>query len=244
MRINRNYIKFFTILFLVVFLYSFTNQRNEKRYLVAGIAIEYTDDEAVYITQEMVNKLLIQNKENVTNMAKEKLVLNSLERVLNSNKMIEDAHVYLTIKKQLKVKIKQKTPIARVSGEESFYIDTKGEAMPLSPVFSARVPLITGTVKKERTADVHTLAMYVYNDEFLKKNVIGIHQQGKRFDIRFRTEDFIVKLGDAEHLDTKFNNLKAFYQKALKDNTLGKYSMVNLEFKNQIVCTKRKTYGE
>ncbi|MEM9687736.1 MAG: hypothetical protein AAF934_12580, partial [Bacteroidota bacterium] len=125
----------------------------------------------------------------------------------------------------------------------SFYIDTEGGSMPLSPVFSARVPLITGIANKEKLNDTYMLAKYIYNDEFLKKNVIGIHRQGRSFDIRFRVENFVIKLGDTTYLETKFNNLKAFYQKASKDNTLNTYSVVNLEFKNQIVCTKKAIYG-
>jgi len=33
--------------------------------------------------------------------------------------------------------------------------------------------------------------------------------------------------------------LKAFYQKAKKDDMLSKYSKVNLQFDNQVVCTKK-----
>ncbi|MCB0375485.1 MAG: hypothetical protein KDD04_06170 [Sinomicrobium sp.] len=239
MKVNRNYIKIMTILFLVIGLYSFTNHRNGERPLFKEVDIAFTDDDALYITREAVNKLLIQNDGIVTGMAKEKVVLNALEDALNANKTIQDAHVYVTVNGRLKVKIKQKTPIARVGGETSFYITDNGETMPLSSVFSARVPLITGITDKQRLTDVYTLAMYIHDDEFLKKNVIGIHQQGYYFELRFRVDDFVVKLGDAHQLEAKFNNLKAFYQKARKDNTLYKYGIVNLAYHNQIVCTKK-----
>lgn len=244
MKIHWDYIKIIAVLVLVVFLYAFTNRRNDSRVLTNKIDIAFIGDNNLFISREAVNKLLIQNNESVTNMAKEKLVLSALEHTLNANKMIQNADVYVTIDGRLNVKIKQKTPIARVSGASSFYIDIEGEAMPLSPVFSARVPLVTGTVNKEKLTDAYALAMYIYKDEFLKKNVIGIHQSGNSFDMRFRIEDFIVKVGAVNNLDTKFNNLKAFYQKASKDNTLSAYSTVNLEFKNQIVCTKKASYGK
>ena len=44
--------------------------------------------------------------------------------------------------------------------------------------------------------------------------------------------------GNLNQLDKKINNLKVFYQKALKEKTLKKYSKVNLQFENQVVCTK------
>jgi len=47
------------------------------------------------------------------------------------------------------------------------------------------------------------------------------------------------ELAQQENLDKKISNLKAFYQKAKKDKTLYKYSKVNLQFENQVVCTKK-----
>ena len=41
-----------------------------------------------------------------------------------------------------------------------------------------------------------------------------------------------------KQLDKKINNLKAYYNKALKNNLLNSYSKVNLKFDNQVVCTK------
>jgi cell division protein FtsQ len=45
-------------------------------------------------------------------------------------------------------------------------------------------------------------------------------------------------LGQIKQLEKKISNLKAFYIKATKDKVLDKYSKVNLQFGNQVVCTK------
>ena len=45
--------------------------------------------------------------------------------------------------------------------------------------------------------------------------------------------------GVRENLETKLKNLKAFYQKAKKDMMLDVYKSVNLQFDNQVVCTKK-----
>ena len=79
----------------------------------------------------------------------------------------------------------------------------------------------------------------IINDDFLKINVIEIQQRrGKDIYLKLRQCDFSVKLGDINFLDKKINNLKAFYQKSLKEKTLKNYSKVNLQFENQVVCTK------
>lgn len=237
MKIHWNIVKVLSASLLAALLFGFTNQRNSKRKLT-GVDIHFTSAENLFITHESVNKLLIQNKEGVTGITKENLVLNTLESALNANQMIQNAHVYLTVNGQLGATIEQKTPIARVGGEQPYYIDANGFAMPLSTVFSARVPLVTGDVDDTNLAQVHKLAMFIYNDAFLSKNVVGIHKTGKVFSLQLRVDGFKVIVGNTYNLPKKFNNFKAFYQKALKDNTLSKYKEVNLIFDNQVVCTK------
>jgi cell division protein FtsQ len=112
--------------------------------------------------------------------------------------------------------------------------------MPLSTNYTARVPLITGTVYKNELTNVFTIAKKVQEDDFLKKHVVEIHQNdNKSIDLKFRLHDFSIHLGSLKSLDKKINNLKAFYQKAMRDNSLNDYSVVNLKFDNQVICTKK-----
>ena len=111
--------------------------------------------------------------------------------------------------------------------------------MPLSKVFSARVPIITGKITGKSLEDVYVLLKFINDDEFLRKNVIGIHiEEEEKYQLKFRVESFVVQLGDVNDLGEKFNNFKAFYAKATRDQTLNSYQVVSLEFDNQVVCTK------
>jgi len=223
---------------LVVFLYAFSSIKNKVR-MVSEPQVQFLGDNNLYVTEATVSKLLIQKQEGVKKASKEILDLNELESALNFNPMIRSAEVYLTVNGALHADIVQKKPIARVSTNASFYIDEQGSYMPLSSNFSARVPLVTGFVKKEALSNVLQIAQKVYNDEFLKKYVIEIHQnEDSSIDLRLRQSSFIVHLGRLNQLDKKVNNLKVFYQKALKEKTLNNYSKINLQFDNQVVCTK------
>ena len=238
MRVNWNYIKIMILLILVVFLYAFSSIKNKVR-IVSDPQVQFLGDNNLYVTEATVSKLLIQKQEGVKKASKEILDLNELESALNSNPMIRSAEVYLTVNGALHADIVQKKPIARVRTNASFYIDEQGSYMPLSSNFSARVPLVTGFVKKEALSNVLLIAQKVYNDEFLKKYVIEIHQnEDNSIDLRLRQSSFIVHLGGLNQLNKKVNNLKVFYQKALKEKTLNNYSKINLQFDNQVVCTK------
>ncbi|WP_397363705.1 cell division protein FtsQ/DivIB [Olleya sp. R77988] len=238
MKINWNYIKMVALLAFVVFLYAFSSARNAKR-LVSKPQIEFIGNKNLFITQEDVSKLLIQNQQSVTNEPKEILDLNLLETTLNANPIVEFADVYVSVSGNLTAKVKQKTPIARVVTDASYYIDSNGSYMPLSKNYTERVPIVTGFVAKNNLDKVFIVATKIKQDEFLKKHVVQIHQnKNNTIDLKLRQCDFVVKLGSLEHLDKKINNLKAFYLKATKDKTLDKYSIVNLQFGNQVVCTK------
>lgn len=226
------------LLGLVVFLFAFASSKNMRRN-VTSPNIKFVGENNLFITNETVSKLLIQNYGSVKNLPKETLDLNKLENALKSNPMIKTAEVYVAVNGALNAEIEQKTPIARVSTNASYYIDDEGFFMPLSSNFSARVPLVTGYIEKNNLKNVYKVAKKIANDDFLKINVIEIYQNRKKdIYLKLRQCSFLIKLGDVTFLDKKINNLKAFYKKSLKEKTLSNYSKVNLQFENQVICTK------
>ena len=238
-RAKYNYIKLFLLLALVVFLFAFSSVRNSSR-KVSEPDIKFIGEDNLFITRETVSKLLIQNQQSVTNKPKEIIDLNGLEKALTSNLMIKEAQVFIDVDGKITAEIEQKKPIARVSTNASYYVDDTGSYMPLSTNYTARVPLITGTVYKNNLSNVFAIASKVQQDDFLKKHVVEIHQnEDKSIDLKLRLNDFRVQLGSLKSLDKKINNLKAFYQKAMRDKTLDNYSIVNLKFDSQVICTKK-----
>jgi len=239
MRINFNFIKGLFLLGLVLFLYAFSSFKNNSR-LVKNVNIQFMGSNNVFITTEMVNKLLIQSQEKPYFLHKDDIDLRELEFLLESNSMIKSAQVYLTVSGVLMAKVEQKVPIARVQNSEVFYIDDQGFRMPLSTQHSARVPVVYGIVEEEDLKRVFKLALTAYNDTFLKTYLTEIHQnKNKEISLKLRLLDFEVSVGNIDNLEVKLKNLKAFYQKAKKDNMLDIYKSVNLQFDNQVVCTKK-----
>lgn len=239
MRANLKHIKTVLLLVLVVFLFAFSSVRNSAR-KVSAPKVKFVGEDNLYVTNETVSKLLIQNQESVANKSKEIIDLNGLESALNSNPMIKEAQVFMSVDGSITAEIIQKKPIARVRTNASYYVDEDGSFMPLSTNYTARVPLITGFVMKNDLKNVYKIAKKVQDDEFLKKHVVEIHQnENKSIDLKFRLNDFKIQLGSLKLLDKKINNLKAFYQKAMREKILNSYSVVNLKFDNQVICTKK-----
>jgi cell division protein FtsQ len=166
--------------------------------------------------------------------------LNKLEKAVNSNQMVEESEVFVTVDGVLKAVVKQKTPIARVfDGRRSFYIDYKGNTMPLSANFTARVPLVLGVINKKNSEALAELFRKIYDDAFLKKNIIAIQiMPNGSLKMLNRNFDFQIDFGGTINVDRKIRNYKAFFQKAIVDSSLYKYKKIDLRFTEQVVCTK------
>lgn len=244
MKINWNYIKGFFLIALILFLFGFSNQRNEAK-KVQLIDVKFEQGENLFLSYEMVNKLLIQNGASVKNQAKSLIDLNSLEKHVLKHPMVENATVFLTVDGVLKTKIKQRTPIGRIStSTKSYYIDRQGETMPLSNNYSAHVPLVTGFSMNENTDDLYKLLMFIRQDEFLQKQVVGIHKSAENdFILMTRIGNHKINFGGIENLEKKFKNLKTFYNYTIPNKTIENYKMINLKYNNQVVCIKKESHG-
>lgn len=236
---NWKNIRLVLLIGLVGFLFSFTGKQNENRKLLKA-EVNFEVGEQLFITHETVNKLLIENKKEASSIRKVALDLNDLENAINQHAMVEKAEVYVSVDGLLKADVKQKTPIARVFDyQESYYIDSKGTKMPLSDIHSARVPILSGGNNAKETEKINELFRLIYQDEFLKKNIIGVEVlPSGSIIMKNRNYDYDIAFGKTIQMERKFKNYKAFFQKAVQDSSIQKYKIVNLKFTQQVVCTK------
>lgn len=224
---------------LILGLYAFSGKRNSERKLT-GCEVRFTGPENLFLTEQAVNKLLIEKNGRAQSIQRDWVDLNRLERAVEKHRMVEKSEVFVGIDGVLKAVVKQKTPIARVFvRDSSFYVDSKGNAMPLSSQYTARVPIVTGSLDQEKITKVAGVLKMIYDDPFLKKNIIGVRvMPSGAMVMENRNFDFDIDYGKPVNTKRKFENYKAFFQKAAGDSTIKKYKKISLRFNNQVVCTK------
>jgi len=187
--------------------------------------------------------------------------VNYLERKLDNNHSIKDVQVHKTIDGKLIVNVKQRRPIVRIfSRNESYYIDEKGNLMPLSNKYTARLLVVNGNlhepfgkryqfnydnlndtlVDKTLLDDIYKIARYIDNSEFWKAQIEQVHvNKVYGFELVPKVGNHKIVFGGVDNLEGKFEKLMIFYNKGLSKTGWNEYSEINLKYKNQVVCTKR-----
>ncbi len=110
----------------------------------------------------------------------------------------------------------------------------------MSQNYTARVTVVTGNITKEKYKKLIELRQYVLADALLKYQIIQIHIDNYNDIILIpRIGDHTITLGNFNNLRQKLNNLLLFYNKEFSVYTWDSYKDINLNFRNQIVCTKK-----
>ena len=165
-----------------------------------------------------------------------------IETELKKNEMIARVEAYKTPSGIIKLEVEQKIPILRViSSRGNFYVDNLGTTMPVSFRYVADVPLVSGYVEKELAiTDLYKFALFLQENEFWNNQIeqIYVHPDNE-VELIPRVGNHRIVLGSFDNFEEKLDNLRLFYDKVVPKTGWEKYSILNLKYKDQIVCTKR-----
>jgi cell division protein FtsQ len=96
-----------------------------------------------------------------------------------------------------------------------------------------------GEITDKNRKKLSEILKMIYDDEFLKKNIIGVQVLPQdELLMKNRNYDFDILFGKPINVEKKFNNYKAFFQKEVTDSVVRKYKKINLKFTQQVVCIK------
>ncbi len=227
------------------FLYGFSNDRNSQQIITKSV-VKFHANEPYFLTEQIVNKLLIQNNARVKKQAKSVIDLYMLEEQVLENPYVEKVSLFITVDGNLNTVIQQREPIARIlDGNSSYYVDSQAVKVPISENYSARVPVITGISNKNEISRLIVLLNKIVEDNFLSKEIIGIELKAQNeYMFTVRSGNYRINFGDLTEIDSKIKKLKAFYSKVFLDSTIHKYKTINIKYHNQVVGEKITGYGK
>ena len=237
----------FLILGLLLLVYLgfsifFLNPKAGKGQICNDLQIQIVDTlERHYLTNEDVNALLKQASISPIGKHMDSINIDEIKEKLTENRLIKKVDCFKTVGGTIRIKIYQRIPILRVfSGDKSYYVDNKGEIMPVPRNFAAYVPVASGYINEEYAKEkLHPFAVFLQNDKFWNSQIEQIFITScQDVELTPRVGKHRIILGQMDAYKENLQKLRFFYDKGLDKVGWNKYSVINLKYKNQVVCTK------
>ncbi|MFD0792618.1 cell division protein FtsQ/DivIB [Mucilaginibacter litoreus] len=208
-----------------------------------------------FIDRQEIDNILLVSSNNLVGRKLKNIDIQQLEKRLKRNPFVEYANVYEDMDGTLEVEVVQRKTMLRIMNrfDQDFYVDEHGLKMPLSPNFTAKVLVANGSIDElfaNRVDSLHTaLAKDIYKTaDFIRKDSLWDAQIAQIYvntdheiELVPRVGNQRILLGNADSLEVKFNNLKAFYKQALPLVGWDAYKLINIKYYNQVVGVKNET---
>lgn len=198
---------------------------------------------AGFITKKEVTAMLQKQKLNPIGQELDQVCTENLEEVLRKHSLIDEVECYKTPSGKVCIEVSQRIPILRIMNNkgENYYIDNKGIAMPSDSKCVAHLAVVTGDVEKSfATRDLYKFALFLQQNSFWNAQIEQIHVlKNKTIELVPRVGDHIIYMGKLNNYEQKLARVKTFYEKGLNQVGWNKYSRINVEFSNQVICTKK-----
>lgn len=217
----------------------------------------------VLMTKKDIDSILLQTAGILKGKPLGYINTGSIENAIRKQSYVAKVSVYENIEGTLFVQIRQREPLLRIINRkyESFYLDESGALLPVNPNFSARVLVANGVIDDSYMknpnyrvnilalsdsvfydslmTNLYRLTMYITHDKFLKAQIAQIYvNEFNEFELIPRIGNHMILLGKADDLEDKFSRLYAFYRFGLNKIGWNKYNVINIKYKNQVVCSK------
>ncbi len=241
------------VLGLMGFIY-FENGNQELNEVIVRIDRETEDgflDENRLLT-------LIDKSDSVRNKMIKEISTRRIENIIGQNVFVQNADAYINLDKNLIINVREKVPVLRIfpRKDDGFYIDQNGQMFPLSENYTYRVIIANGylnfsydgdhlsiydTVYKKNTLrDIFELTNIIHKNDFLTAQISQIYVNSiGEYDLIPELGDHIIQLGTVENASEKLTNLEYWYKKAMLKEEWNKYKIINIKYKDQVVCTQK-----
>lgn len=232
-----------TLLFCYIVFVSLFFRENRQKDLCRDLQVVVVDSlDKHFVSENDLVYILKKAGLNPIKKPMDEVNTDRIENELLKNEMIARVEAYKTPSGMIKLEVEQKIPILRViSPRGNYYVDNLGSTMPVSRRYVAHVPVVSGYVEKElAVTDLYKFALFLQENEFWNDQIEQIYvYPDNDIELIPRVGNHRIMLGTLDEFEEKLANLKLFYEQAIPKVGWEKYSMINLKYKNQIVCTKK-----
>ncbi len=242
--------------YIVVAFMAF-NKPNEVSHVCTQVNINIQDEATNgFITAPEIKARLEKSKLYPLAKPLKEVNVRRIEETLKLSSFVKTAECYKTEDGHVCINLTQRMPTVRIKAVngDDYYLDDNNSIMPNSH-YTSDLIIATGYINKWYAHNyVSHLAKALMNDEFWKNQVVQINVRRDRgVELVPRVGNHIIYIGQlpetkyvnerkklvTDYVNKKMDRLKKFYIYGLSQAGWNKYSYINVEFDNQIICKKR-----
>lgn len=242
----------------LVFVFTSFDRKNESKAICSKVNIEIADDATSgFIDTKVIKKRL--QKAGAYPIGKPLNTVNTraIEEMLRTSPFVKTAECYKTEGGTVYISVTQRMPVIRIKADngDDYYVDDNDCIMPRSN-YTSDLIIATGSISRRyATTCLSPLGKTIMQNDLWKNLVEQINiLPDQNVEIVPRIGNHIVLLGKlpedidrkkreeaiADFFNHKMERLEKFYRYGLSEVGWNKYSYVNIEFDNQIICRKGK----
>lgn len=213
-----------------------------------------TDGNDLITVNEIKEKIFAIYDLDLAGVETERINLADLESILQEEAFIVSADAYIDAQHNLHIDISQRTPILRVMDlmGNNYYLDCEGIKLPLSRHFTARVPIVSGSINEYHHSidstqgilrETYSIVRAARDDALMSAWLEGVHVTNDgEILLNGNLGKFDVIFGNAQNIEDKFKKLKTFFVQGLSVTGWKELESINLAFEGQVVTrTRSKT---
>jgi cell division protein FtsQ len=235
----------------VVLLIAAMSKKNNQK--ISGVEIKISGVQNNYFIdkKDVIDILQKVNGKKLDKATTSSLDLTKMEAQLQKDEWVKKAEIFFDNNNVLQIKVTEREPIARIftTSDASFYIDSSLTRLPLSDKFSARLPVFTSfptnfrVLKKADSIllnEIKILSEYIGSHPFWMAQIDQIDiTPAAGFELIPKLGNQIIRFGNIANYEEKFNKLLGFYKQVQTRVGWNKYSVLDVQFKNQVIGINR-----
>lgn len=240
----------------LVMAFTSLNAKGVTRTVCNKVKIDIADGSANgFIDAKEIKRRLVAENLYPINRRMDSINTRTIAEKLRKTPFVKTAVCYKTEDGHIYINVTQRMPVARIKADsgDDYYVDDNDKIMPRSN-YTSDLIIASGNIdSRYATNFVAPFCKAIAGNELWRNLVEQIHiTRDHGVEIVPRIGDHIVYLGQLpdgknrtkrqaainKFAEKKLTRLEKFYKYGLNEVGWNKYSYINIEFDNQIICSK------
>lgn len=218
----------------------------EERCSAVELIVKKGSNASLFVDEKDIEQMLKNANVYPKGMLMKNVDTEKIEEIIRKNEFIAQVECYKSSNGKLCVTVEQRIPVIFVvpEGKDGYFVDAQGNIIPNHNTATNLVVASGAIDEKYASKSLAEFGQFLQTDDFWNNQIEQIYVMKNRkgkpvVELVPRVGDQIIYLGALEDYQKKLGKLKTFYEKAVGTVGWRKYARVNLEYGNQIICTKR-----